>query len=91
MRTYLIGYDLKKPGKDYTTLIAGIKQLGDWWHYLDSTWIVKTNSSASDIRDELKPLIDPNDQLLVVRLQGDWASWLNVEGNDWLSENLTLE
>jgi len=53
MKTYLIGYDLNKQGQDYTTLIDKIKVLGNWWHCLDSTFIIKTNSSGSQIRDYL--------------------------------------
>ena len=53
MKSYLIGYDLNKQGQDYETLIEHIKKLGTWWHCLDSTWIIKTDKSASDIRDAL--------------------------------------
>jgi hypothetical protein len=57
MKSYLIGYDLNKTGQDYTTLINKIKTLGTWWHCLDSTWIIKSNSTAVQIRDTLKSLI----------------------------------
>ena len=91
MKTYLVGYDLNKPGQDYSDLFKAIKAIGNWWHGLDSTWIVKTNLSAGEIRDRLKPPVtDQNDHLVVVRLEGDWASWHTEETNKWFTENVSL-
>jgi len=74
MKPYLIGYYLNKAGQDYDSLIEAIKKTsGTWWHHLDSTWIIKIARSATAIRDELKKHIDNNDELLVVRLQGEGA------------------
>jgi len=52
-KSYLIGYDLNRPrGKDaYPDLIEAIKGLDNWWHYLDLTWIVKSDLTAVQIRD----------------------------------------
>lgn len=90
MATYLIGYDLNKSDKDYDGLIGAIKALSDtWWHHLDSTWLVKHAGPAATIRDVLKPHIDSNDELLVVKLTGEgaWAGF-NEKGSTWLKENL---
>jgi hypothetical protein len=89
MKTYLIGYDLNKSGQNYTDLIEKIKTIGNWWHHLDSTWIVKSNSSAEQIRDFLRPYIDQNDELLVVRLNVESAWYgFNGEGATWLRNYL---
>ncbi|MDY0780965.1 hypothetical protein [Tenacibaculum sp. IB213877] len=92
MRTYLIGYDLNKSGQDYSTLIEKIKEIGNWWHCLDSTFIIKTNNSSSQVRDYLLNFIDQNDKLLVVRLYGEGA-WTGFDTNcsKWLKENLSLD
>lgn len=89
MKTYLIGYDLNKTGQDYESLIDKIKKLGSWWHHLDSTWIIKSNSTAKVIRDNLAPYIDNNDELLVVCLTGEGA-WkgFSEKGSKWLKDNL---
>jgi hypothetical protein len=89
MKTYLIGYDLNKAGQDYTALIEKIKTVGDWWHYLDSTWIVKTNMTAVAIANFLEPFMDSNDELLVVALLGE-SAWFgfNDEGSNWLKSNI---
>lgn len=88
-KTYLIGYDLNKSGQDYTTLIEEIKKLGIWWHCLDSTFIVKSSSTALLIRDHLKKYIDSNDELLVVCLTGEVAwSGFSTECSNWLKNNI---
>jgi hypothetical protein len=89
MKTYLVGYDLDKPGQDYNDLIKAIKALGSWWHCLDSTWIIKTDWSAIQIRDNLQKHIDSNDKLLVVLLSGEGA-WVGFDSqcSNWLKDNL---
>ncbi len=62
---YSITYDLKKPGKNYDDLYDAIKKLGSWSHYLDSTWLVSTHHSATEINDKLKTIIDKNDSLFI--------------------------
>ncbi|WP_242916334.1 hypothetical protein [Pontibacter liquoris] len=90
MKTYLIGYDLNKSGQNYDALINRIKEISSiWWHNLDSTWIIKSNSSAKDIRDDLKLYIDANDELLVAGLTGE-AAWAGFKdkGSTWLLNNI---
>jgi hypothetical protein len=91
MKSYLIGYDLNRPrgAADYPNLIAAIKNIGSWWHHLDSTWVVKSDLSAAQIRDQLTPHIDSGDELLVTCLTGE-AAWrgFNQEGSQWLKDHL---
>lgn len=91
MNTYLIGYDLNKTGQDYETLINKIKGLTNtWWHCLDSTFIIKTDLTAVQIRDYLVSFIDSNDELLVARLSGEaaWNNGFSDKCSDWLKNNL---
>lgn len=86
---YFIGYDLDKPGQDYASLEKAIKNLGSWWHCLDSTWIVISNLTAIAIRDILMAHIDSNDKLLVAVISAP-AAWtgFSKECADWLTANL---
>lgn len=88
MNTLLVGYDLNRPGQDYEELTKFLKGESTWWHALDSTWIVVTSKSTSELRDEIKRLVDPNDEVLVMNVQGDgWASFgLSKEATDWLKK-----
>lgn len=88
MSTKLIAYDLNRPGQNYDELIAAIKKLGAWWHHLDSTWLVKSNLSTKQIRDQLRSYVDAGDELLVVNVTGDARSWtgFNARGSNWIKE-----
>lgn len=87
MAVYMIGYDLKRPGRNYPELFRAIENLAaSRWHCLDSTWLIETGRSAENIRDTLVPHIDANDRLLVDRVYGTWASWHLPENCvDWLN------
>ena len=91
MTTYIIGYDLHpSKGETYEDLIEAIKGVGStWWHHLDSTWVVVTDKTAAQLRDELKPYLKSDDQLLVVKSGGE-AAWtgFNDKGSKWLKDNL---
>lgn len=66
MATLLVGYDLNKPGQQYSALIDKLKALPNWWHGLDSTWIVQAPMTPAQLRDHLSPYLDRSDELLVV-------------------------
>lgn len=90
MRTYLVTYDLMRPGKDYPALFAGIKSAasGGWAHPLDSFWLVNTVLSGEQLRNHLLRFIDKNDKLFVADVGRDWASFgLAPVVVDWLHSN----
>ncbi|BAU47359.1 SinR [Sulfurifustis variabilis] len=89
MATFVISYDLNKPGQDYSSLFEAIKNLGNWWHCLDSTWVVVSNLNASQIRDALKARMDASDALLVVQ-SANIGAWHGFKDNcaSWLKNNL---
>ena len=89
MKIYLISYDLNKSGQNYNSLYETIENIGGWWHCLDSTWIVKTNQTAVQIRDTLSSNIDQNDSLLITELSGV-AAWtgFDTDCSAWLKNNL---
>ena len=89
MSVRLITYDLRQPGRNYNDVYEGIKQLGSWWHCLESIWLVSTTYSCSQIRDHLKRFIDANDDIVVLGLNENWATHgLSDECNNWLKNNL---
>jgi hypothetical protein len=91
MNTLMVGYDLNKPGQDYEDLIGFLKDCPAYWHHLDSTWLVRTTLSTSEMRDKLKQFLDKSDELLVINVTGDaWATWgISQSGNDWLHKHMS--
>lgn len=80
------------PGKrDYASLYEAIKAhpATTWWHYLDSTWLVKTTESPTAMSQRLVPLIDSvDDSLLIVEIvPGRRAGWLPKKAWDWIKTN----
>jgi hypothetical protein len=91
MAAILVAYDIHQTeGEGYDKLIEKIQSLGDWWHHLESTWIVRCAQSASQVRDQLKSHIGNDDQLLVIEISGDTAEWAGVNGagSQWLKDNI---
>ena len=85
---YVISYDLNKPGQNYSELFKAIKNLGSWWHYLDSTWLVDTSLTATKMSDILNTKIDQNDSLLIFRLGKDKNGWLSQKAWNWINQHL---
>jgi hypothetical protein len=84
MKLYQISYDLRKQ-RDYPSLYERIKAYGTWCHTLESTWIIVTDQTSVQIRDNLRQAMDKDDGLLVTRLQGEGA-WVGLsdEITQWL-------
>ena len=89
-KTFLVTYDLKIPGQNYSDLYDAIKSEGDWQHPLESIWAVKTgiSVSAGTLYERLRPLIDENDSLFIVEITDqDRQGWLAKSFWTWLKEN----
>ncbi len=88
-KIFLITYDLKEPGQDYSELYEAIKGLGDWQHPLESVWMVKVNDFivAQNIYDTLRPQIDENDLLFIVDITDrNCQGWLSKTVWTWLNK-----
>lgn len=94
MKKYLITYEVENKSKDYASLFKEIKELGRWWRYLDTVWIVKTEELSADaISKRLEPHLDrkPNgpDYLLVVKIDdsNEASGWLPKAAWEWLKSD----
>jgi|CZKX01.1.fsa_nt_gi hypothetical protein len=85
---HVLAYDLESPNdtsEDYARVIAHIKETFSWCHLEKSVWLIDTEMSAADVRDNVKLQLHDGDLLFVGRLQGTWASWnLGQKRTDWL-------
>jgi hypothetical protein len=81
MALYWIGYDLDKPGQDYSDLIARLKQLSAV-RVLKSDWLLGHNSTTPEqIRNDLMRFLDANDRIIVSELKNN-AAWNNLLASD---------
>lgn len=90
-RFYVISYDLRIPGRDYTSLYETIKSYGEWQHPLESTWIVYTSESANEISEKLRSegKMDNSDLLFVCALDiKDRQGWLDKSVWIWIKSHI---
>jgi hypothetical protein len=87
MSALLITYDLHKPGQNYAKFMEAIKSY-PWAKLSESSYAIATYESAASIHSQLKPHMDNNDNLYVVRLSQDWQGWGPPVVNQWLNTNL---
>jgi hypothetical protein len=82
MACYMIACELNRPGDDYIDLVEAIERLDTRWRpCLEGMWLVVTEKSAAEIRDELRAYLGPNDQLFVAQLSGEVA-WRHPDRRD---------
>ena len=89
MKVFIIAYDLRQAGQNYTSLYDNIKSLTtDWQHPLESVWFVRVaeNLSAQNIFDVLKPALDENDSLFIMDINNvnDKQGWMPKTFWTWL-------
>jgi hypothetical protein len=91
MPVYMIGYDLHpSSAEDYDKLYTALEAVGSgYWDCLESTWLVITEKTPSQIRDELKRHLKEDDRLLVMRY-GEGAAWHGFKDDCrvWLEDKL---
>jgi hypothetical protein len=87
MKCYIISYDLVNQ-RDYESLHKAIKSYSGWAKITESTWAVKTDNTAKEIRDHLSEFLDQDDRVFVIK-SGVEAAWRNsICKNEWLKNNL---
>ena len=85
MGKVLITYDLHRPGQDYQLLFEAINSLGPARKILQSTWIVKTSMSATNVKNCLSGYIDLGDKLFVTQFVFWSGIRLSQTDTQWLS------
>lgn len=92
MKVFLISYDLRKVGQNYTSLYDSIKSLStNWQHPMESFWGVQVSDdvNAQSIYERLRPSIDENDSLFIMEIKGttDRQGWMPKTFWTWLNSN----
>jgi len=88
-RAYIISYDLSKPGQNYEALLKKIKTHHAWARLGGSAYIVLSDNTAAQIRDDLTQALDKNDKLFVGAINAP-AAWIGLgdEVSQWLRNDL---
>lgn len=87
MPCYVVAYDLRTPGRDYTSLTKQLQSVPNC-HAQGSVWFIEHPGPEATIRDVLRGHMDANDILFVSEVSKSWAgqwmptcgAWLNQRG-----------
>lgn len=90
MKSFLIVYKLNNPSSDYTAISEKIKSYEKWAKPFERTWLVQTERSVVEVRDELAAAIDKKGSILVMDVgSAAWAtSRVNTEVTEWMHKNM---
>lgn len=69
--TFLLTYDLNRPGQNYPGLTTALEQAGAV-RILYSTWLVASNESALQLINRYQAHLDANDRVFACAV-GNWA------------------
>lgn len=89
MTTFLVSYDLSKPGRDYSGLFEVLRGFSNWAKALESVWFVDSHLTTVGVRDWIWKVMDSNDHLLVTNLKDGDSAWYNLDADvsTWLKSH----
>ena len=87
-RVLLVTYDLKTAGKNYAPFYEALKNQGTWWHYLSSTWLIKTTKTHIEVYNAIAPHITIRDHVLIVPITRPYWGLLPKDAWDWINKHL---
>jgi len=73
MKRWLIGYHLYTPGLEHAAFFDELRSLGAT-RIMPSHWVLESEKTAIELRNQFMALLTPNDQLLVAEL-GQQVVW----------------
>ena len=86
-----VAYDLKSDATYYEKLWQELEDSYNWFHYLNSVWIVVRTEALVDLAALLRTHIYKDDRLIVMPAKGPTDGWLTTEAWQWLNTNLPRE
>lgn len=89
MAVYSISYDLNNPGQKYENVYSVIRSFSGYEHIMESTWLVFTSLSASQISDKFASYIDSNDKMLISKINAnEYQGRLTKDTWKWIREHV---
>jgi len=88
MKILIVTYDLIDPGQNYEKLLQKIRAYEIWARLGGSSYLIVTDSSPVQVRDDLSSALDKNDKLFVgsCPVPSAWTG-LPDDVSKWIQEN----
>lgn len=89
---YIVYYDLTSAGTNYERVLERIKANPGWARLGGSAYVVISDRSAVEIRDEIHSAMNEKDKLYVgvISAPAAWAG-MTDEVSEWLKKNLKTQ
>lgn len=87
--TYLVIFEVEQ--RFASTVVANIKNLGNWAQMTSSAFMLATNHTPGDVMERLQPLIGPRDSLWLVSPITPWTGYGDPTVEDYLTATLGEE
>jgi hypothetical protein len=88
-RVYAVNYDLRVYGTpNYADLEAELKRSPNWWHYLQSTWLIATDETATELWNRIAPHVRKIDSVLIIEVCQNVSGWLPQKAWEWIRANV---
>lgn len=88
MPAFIVTYDLNNETRR-PPIVQTIKDYGSWARLSEPSYAISTWKSADQVKSDLRPMIDSNDQLYVIPLRQPYSGWGPQDVNQWLTDNLS--
>lgn len=86
---YAVIYELLSPERDYMKFYDLLRSFRPWTKATGSTYLISTDMAAGRILEEILPLLDKNDRVLVVGPLSVWACYnLSDDVIQWMRDNV---
>lgn len=89
---FIVTFDLNNPGSNYDRLIELIKAESAWAKLGKSSYLVKSELKATQLRDNYNKVLGKNDKLYVGKVLAP-AAWVSMpdDVSKWIKDNLSNE
>ncbi len=88
MKILIVSYDIKNPQLNYERLTGKIRSYENWAMLGGSAYLIMTDKTVVQVRDDLLPLLDAGDRLFVgtCPVPAAWSG-LPDDVSRWILEN----
>jgi hypothetical protein len=85
---YVVSFDPHKTDADKLhQVISNSQNIQNWWHYLGSTYLLKSSYSLTTIKNEILQKW-PNQKFLIIKADSsEFSGWLPADAWDWIRSN----
>ena len=91
-KPFMLTYDLNSPCHRYTEIkeiIESELSSGEWCHFWDSTYLLRSNLSASEMMDKLKAKADSGDKFFITEIvKNEYSGWLTEDQWKYIKEHI---